>query len=93
MDKIDDIEARFKDVQTRLRVAQDNKTRIVTVHDMRKKDLRDKIQACKSAGHDPETLEQDINDACSVISIKLDNLEADLKAAEEMIAPMLQEIS
>jgi hypothetical protein len=91
--KIENIEKRYKDVQTRLRAAQDNKTRIQTVHDIRKRELRDRIQECKDAGHNPDTLESDINDACEVIGIKLDNFEADLKVAEDLINPMLQEIS
>lgn len=91
--KIEDIERRFKDVQIRLRRAQDNKTKIQTVFDIRKKELRDEIQKCKDAGHNPDTLESDINDACEVISIKIDNFEADLKVAEDQIEPMLQEIS
>lgn len=93
MDKIELIEKRYKELQSRCQEANDNKTRIVTVLDMKRKDLKDKMQACRDDGYDPETLEQDIDRACEVLDIKMSNAEADLTVAEDLLKPMLVEIS
>ena len=93
MDKIEATEKRFKELKTRSQTANDNLTKIVTVLDMRRRDLKDKMQACRDSGNNPETLEQDINRACEVLDIKMNNAEADLTAAEEIMAPMLKEIN
>jgi hypothetical protein len=93
MNKIEEIEKRFKELKTRNQIASDNKTKIVTVLDMRRKDLKEKMQACRDSGNNPETLEQDINHLCEVLDIKMNNADADLTAAETIMAPMIKEIN
>ena len=93
MNKIEDIEKRYKELKTRCQEATDNKTKITTVLDMRRKDLKDKMQTCRDDGYNPESLEQDIARACEVLDIKMNNAEADLVVAEELLRPMMLEIS
>ena len=92
MDKIESITKRFNELKTRSKNAEDNKTRITTVLDMRRKALKDQMQACRDQGYNPEMLEHDINRDCEVLDIKISNADADLKVAEEIMAPMLKEI-
>ena len=77
MNKIKDIEKRYKELKTRCQEATDNKTKITTVLDMRRKDLKDKMQTCRDDGYNPESLEQDIARACEVLDIMNDYSQTD----------------
>ena len=58
----------------------------------RKRALKDAIEACKSAGYNPDTLAEDIKKLKEVLNVKLNVFEADLTTAEDLMKPMLKEI-
>jgi len=91
--EIERLESEWKNLQQRFQTFTDNKSKVTTVHEMRKKILRDRMQDCKNADLNPDTLEEDMRAACQVIDIKMENFKADLTAQEEILAPLLREIA
>jgi septal ring factor EnvC (AmiA/AmiB activator) len=57
-----------------------------------KRELKKLMQQATDAGFDPNNLKEDIQRKQQVLAVKLDNFEADLSAAEQIIHPMLREI-
>ncbi len=89
----DSIEKQWEDLQAKRNSLLQAKTKIETILDAKKKDLREAIQECKDAGYNPDTLANDIKKAEEVCSLKLENYKADLDAAEKILTPMIESIS
>ena len=69
-----------------------NKMKIEAELNARKRSLKDALEACKADGFNPDTLTEDIKRLKEVLYVKLEMFEADLKSAEEQMAPILREI-
>jgi len=59
----------------------------------RKRALKEVMDECREAGYDPDNLADELRKAKEVLSLKLDLFEADLKAASEIITPLMDEIN
>lgn len=58
---------------------------------VRKRVLKDVMDECRQAGYDPDNLADELRKAKEVLSLKLDIFESDLKAASEIINPLILE--
>jgi hypothetical protein len=89
---IEDIDARYKALLKRRDEVQKNKLLLEAELGTRKRALKEAMEECKKAGFNPDNLPEEIQRAKEVLAIKLDNLSADLDAAESIMKPMLKEI-
>ena len=89
---IEQIEARWKACQARRSTLVEEKMKISAELGTRQRTLKDRMQACTDAGFNPATIDEDIRKMKEVIVIKIENHDAELAAAEAIIAPMLSEI-
>jgi chaperonin cofactor prefoldin len=84
--------AKYKKLQEKRTKLLDDKRRIEAELNARKRALKDALDACRSAGFNPDTLAEDIKKLKEVLYVKLNVFEADLAAAEEKMKPLLAEI-
>ncbi len=89
---VEEIESEWKALKARVDRNESNRTKLQTHLDMKKKELKDLIASCKAMGVDPEKIQDEVRRAKEVLSTKMDVLAADLKASEDMIAPLLREM-
>lgn len=89
---VDDIEAEWKKcVSLRESILQD-RMRIEAELSARKRRLKELMAACTEAGFNPSTIAEDIRHLREVTVLKISTFQADLEAAQGLIAPMLREI-
>lgn len=89
---VEDIDARYKSLLKRRDAAQQSKVLVEAELAARKRALKEAMEECKKAGFNPDNLPEEIQRAKEVLVIKLDNLSADLDAAEAIMKPMLKEV-
>lgn len=89
---VEDMDTRYKKLLKRRDAVQQNKIRVEAELSARKRALKEAMEECKKAGFNPDDLPEEIARAKEVLSIKLDNFDADLVTAETIIEPMLKEI-
>jgi chromosome segregation ATPase len=88
----EELEARHKRLIERASALEKSVTKVEAELEAHKRVLRQHIDECRKAGFDPNNLEDEISRCMEVISLKLDTFEADIKAGEALISPMLDEI-
>lgn len=84
------LDDRYKTLAKKRDVIQSQKQRVEHELASRKRALRESLEACKAAGFDPNTLEEDIRKSSEVLALKMDSFERDLTSAEEVLRPMIQ---
>lgn len=67
-------------------------TRVSTVRDQYKKELKEHLQTVHDMNEDPDNLEATVRKYYEVARIKTDNAREEIKAANEIIQPILKEI-
>ena len=85
-------EARYKDLTTRADSVNNAKIRLEAKRDSARSQLKEAMDEAKEAGLDPNNIEEDVQKAQQVLTIKLDNFQADVEAAEAIAKPMLKEL-
>lgn len=90
--EIDQLESDWKVLKPRADKLEINMAKISTVRDQWKKELKEHLATCKTLNVDPENIEDEVRKLYEVARIKKDNVEGDLKAAEEIVAPLLKEL-
>ena len=90
---VDDIERKFRDLSKRRNDLSSNINKIEAELAARKRQLKERMDACRSDGFDPSDLQNQLARNMQVLSVKLDVFEAELKDAESAVRPMLAEIS
>lgn len=87
-----DIEDRYKSLSSRREALASNVMKVNAELNARKRALKDAMEECKKAGFDPDKLAEEIKTMKEVLVVKMDIFEAELKAAEDQVRPMLREI-
>jgi chromosome segregation ATPase len=90
---VEELDSRFKLLNQRREVVQQNKIKIEAELNSRKRELKSLMKQAEDAGYDPANLKDEIKRMKQVLVVKLDAFQADLEAAEKMIQPMIKEIS
>jgi len=90
---LEELESRFKALSQRGNSLSQDKLRIDAAQAENKRTLKNIIEECKKLGYNPDTIQEDMRRSKEVFRIKLDNYEVDLNAAENILRPMLKEIS
>lgn len=85
-------EARYKDLVTRADAVNNAKIRLEAKRDSARSQLKEAMDEAKEAGLDPNNIEEEVQKAQQVLTIKLDNFQADVEAAEAIAKPMLKEL-
>ena len=86
----DNLEDRYRLLSKKREKVQMDKVKVEQELATRKRALRENLEACKAAGFDPDTLEDDIKKASEVLALKMDAFENDLSSAESVLNPMIQ---
>lgn len=86
----DNLEDRYKALSKKREKVQMDKVKVEQELQTRKRALREVLENCKTAGFNPDTLEDDIKKASEVLSLKMDAFENDLVSAENVLNPMIQ---
>jgi hypothetical protein len=89
---MEDLDEKYKRLSKRRDLLNQHKTRIEAELEARKRALRAQMEAAKKEGYNPNNLKEDIRRSEEVLSLKLNNLEAELNEAERIMKPMLEEI-
>ena len=89
---IDDLDEKYKRLSRRRDSLQQDKTRIEAELEVRKRALKNQMEAAKREGYNPDNLQEDIRKNEEILALKLDNFEAELADAERVMKPMLEEI-
>lgn len=89
---LEELEVRHRRLLERASVLEKEKTTIEADLEAHKRSLRQYMDECRKAGFDPNNLQEEISKFMEVLSLKLDTFEADIKAGEEIVSPMLNEI-
>jgi len=89
---VEDIDARYRALIKRRETTHQNKVRVEAELQARKRALKEAMGACEKAGWDPNNLQEEVRRAREVLDIKMDNFEADLDTADNILKPMLKEI-
>lgn len=89
---MDELEEKYKVLTNRRQKLVDQKTAIKAELAARRRALKSLMDEAREEGFDPDNLAAEIQHLSQVITVKLENYEADISAAEEMIQPMLAEI-
>lgn len=89
---VDELEARYNRLTDRAQALERSVTKVEADLEAHKRALKKSMDECREEGFDPNNLKDEISHFMEVISLKLDTFEADLKAGEAQIAPMLEEI-
>jgi hypothetical protein len=92
MTTIDELEVRYKNLVDRRNTVQRDKDKVDAELAARKRALVQLIEQARKEGFDPDNLQADIRRMSEVLAIKYDTIEADIKAAEDLLKPMLREI-
>ncbi|HEY8096060.1 MAG TPA: hypothetical protein VIE65_08155 [Methylobacter sp.] len=87
----EDLEARYKNLTERQSSLEKNVVLLNARLESRKRDLKFAMDKCVDLGFDPNNLDSEIQRLREVIQVKLDTFEADIKAGEDLVAPMLIE--
>lgn len=87
-----DLEDRYKSLIRRKERLSIDKAKVDQELASRKKSLKETLEACKAAGFNPDTLEDDIKKSTEVLSLKLDAYEKDLDSADQILSPMVQDL-
>lgn len=87
-----DLENRYKTLVRRREALALNKAKVDQELASRKKALKENLEACKAAGFNPETLEDDIKKSTEILSLKLDAFEKDLDSADQILTPMVRDL-
>jgi chromosome segregation ATPase len=90
---VDEIERKFKDLSKRRNELSSSINKIEAELAARKRQLKERMDACRADGFEPSDLQNQLNRNIQVLSVKLDVFEAELKDAESAVRPMLAEIS
>ncbi len=85
-------EARYKDLVGRADNVNNAKIRLEAKRDSFRSQLKEAMDEAKDAGLDPNNIEEEVQKAHQVLTIKLDNYQADIEAAETIAKPMLKEL-
>jgi chaperonin cofactor prefoldin len=85
---VEELEVRYKGLVTKRENLQRDKDKIEAESSARKRALKEKLNAAREEGFDPENLPQEIQRAKEVIALKLDTFAADLEEAERKMKPM-----
>ncbi len=88
----EDLETRYRKLTERNASLEKNANLLEARLESRKSDLKLAMDECLARGHDPNDLDGVIRRMEEVLHVKLDTFESDIKAGEELIAPMLSEI-
>lgn len=89
---LEDLETRYKTLTQRGGILSQDKVRVDAAQTENKRTLKNIMEECKKNNWDPNTIQDDIRRAKEVLSLKLDNYESELNAAEVILRPMLKEI-
>jgi len=89
---MDELEARYEGLTKRRQELADKKAAVVAELAARRRALKTLMEKAREEGFDPDNLAADIKHLSQVITVKLDNFEADIDAAESIIEPMMAEI-
>ena len=89
---LEELEARHKHLTGRAQALEKSATMIDADLEAHRRALREQIDKCKEAGFDPNDLGNEISRFMEVLALKLDTYEADIKAGESLIAPMMEEL-
>lgn len=92
MGKVEDIDARYKNLSARKDVLQRNKDKIEAELEARQRSLKNLLDEARKDGYNPANLKEEIQRAEEVLIIKLDNFETELNEAEQSIEPMMKEL-
>ena len=89
---LEDLETRYKTLTQRGGILSQDKVRVDAAQTENKRTLKNIMEECKKNNWDPNTIQDDNRRAKEVLSLKLDNYESELNAAEVILRPMLKEI-
>jgi hypothetical protein len=87
-----DLEKRQKELLAERDSLLEAKNRITAEEAVRKRHLKEKMEAAKKLGFDPNTLADDIKKAKEIAAVKQETFAAELSAAEKILRPMLEAI-
>ena len=89
---LEELETRYKTLTQRGNILSQDKVRVEAAQAENKRTLKNIMEECKKNNWDPNTIQEDIRRAKEVLSLKIDNYETDLNAADIILKPMLKEI-
>ena len=90
--EVSEAEARHKNLTIRRESLKGDVTTIEAELAARRRRLKALMAEAESEGFDPNNIRDEIQKATEVVRVKLDAFEADIKAGEKMVRPMLEEI-
>lgn len=88
----DDLIKRYESLLSQREDLVKNKMQLEAELSVRKRSLKEVMEECRKAGYDPDNLAEELRKAKDVLALKLDIFESDLKAASEIIKPLMAEI-
>jgi DNA repair exonuclease SbcCD ATPase subunit len=89
---IEVLEIKYKQLIKRKESLQKNKSDVSAELAARRRELQKLMDECKEMGFDPNNLGEEIRKHAEILSLKVDNFEADIDMAEKVLRPMLEEI-
>lgn len=89
----DDLIKRYEKLTNEREGLLKNKMQLEAELTVRKRALKEVMDECRKAGFDPDNLAEELRKAKEVLALKLDIFESDLKAANEIIEPLMSEIA
>lgn len=88
----DDLIKRYEKLTEEREGLLKNKMQLEAELTVRKRALKEVMDECRKAGFDPDNLAEELRKAKEVLALKLDIFESDLKAANEIIEPLMAEL-
>lgn len=89
---VEEIEARHQALSSRATKVQQDKANVEAELNARKRSLKKTMDEVRAEGIDPASLDEEIRRLKTVLTLKLDNAEAELTESEKILRPMLIEI-
>lgn len=89
---VEELEQRFRTLKARREILINNVQSLTAEHNARKRSLKEALDEAKEKGFNPENMAEELRKCKEILSLKIDNFEADLSSGEDIVKPMLKEI-